>query len=85
MSFIFYYLHWKIKLSTKIELGLVGGTISMITGLTLLDIIEAMVVIAGLIFAQHKIRTMISGTDCKHALENWVKKLHQCFLIISVN
>ncbi|XP_021965742.1 pickpocket protein 28 [Folsomia candida] len=45
------------------EVGLVGGTISMITGLTLLDIIEAIVVIMALIWAQHKIRTRMSRME----------------------
>ncbi|XP_021958930.1 pickpocket protein 28 [Folsomia candida] len=51
------------RYSTFEEVGLVGGTISMITGLTLLDIIEAIVVIAALIMAQHKIRTSISQME----------------------
>ncbi|OXA49201.1 hypothetical protein Fcan01_15514 [Folsomia candida] len=46
---------------TTEEISLLGGTISMITGLTLLDIIEAIVVIATLIAAQHKIRIIVSS------------------------
>ncbi|OXA54937.1 hypothetical protein Fcan01_10092, partial [Folsomia candida] len=52
----------------KFESGLVGGTISMITGLTLLDIIEAIVVIAALIAAQHKIRTIAGNMEF-----NWTR------------
>ncbi|XP_021958906.1 pickpocket protein 28 [Folsomia candida] len=51
------------RYSTFEEVGLVGGTISMITGLTLLDLIEAIVVIAALIAAQHKIRTIVSSME----------------------
>ena len=52
-------LRWLIYI--HVELGLVGGTISMITGLSLLDIIEAIVVIMAIIWAQHKIRTRLSS------------------------
>lgn len=41
----------------------------MITGLTLLDLIEAIVVIAALIAAQHKIRTIVSSMECKHLIQ----------------
>lgn len=37
----------------------------MITGLTLLDIIEAIVVILALIWAQHKIRKRMSKIECE--------------------
>ncbi|OXA49367.1 Pickpocket protein 28 [Folsomia candida] len=56
------------RYSTFEKVGLVGGTISMITGLTLLDIIEAIVVIGALIAAQHKIRTIISSMEF-----NWAR------------
>ncbi|OXA46838.1 Pickpocket protein 28 [Folsomia candida] len=42
------------RYSTFEEVGLVGGTVSMITGLTLLDEIECFVVITVIIFAKYK-------------------------------
>ncbi|XP_021953682.1 pickpocket protein 28 [Folsomia candida] len=43
------------RYSTFEEVGLVGGTVSMITGLTLLDIIEALVLIAVIAVAKYKV------------------------------
>ncbi|XP_021953583.1 pickpocket protein 28 [Folsomia candida] len=43
------------RYSTFEEVGLVGGTVSMITGLTLLDVIEVLVLIAVIAVARYKV------------------------------
>ncbi|XP_021959028.1 pickpocket protein 28 [Folsomia candida] len=43
------------RYSTFEEVGLIGGTVSMITGLTLLDVIESRVLIAVIVVAKYKV------------------------------
>lgn len=48
--------------------GLVGGTVSMITGITLLDVIEAVVLFLVIVIIEHKAKRKLSsmgGPQCK--------------------
>ncbi|OXA39831.1 Pickpocket protein 28 [Folsomia candida] len=68
-----YSIFEEVAININAEPGLVGGTISMITGLTLLDIIEAIVVIVAIIWAQHKIRTRLNSMEINWA--SWIPRL----------